>query len=929
MESESFIQRHIGSSKKDQKEMLQNMGYEDINTLINDCIDPKLQCQELNINKALSEAELLAHLQELANKNENFKNFIGQGYYPTHMPAVIQRNVFENPNWYTAYTPYQAEISQGRLYCLFQFQTLIAKLTGMDFANASLLDEGTAVAEAMLMAKRLDKQKRNHLAVIGPCFEQTLSVLNTRAKPLGLQINQYKSLEEIDTKPFAILSQYPNAQGNIDDLSAIQSYCQENDIRFIVATDLLALMQIKTPGAYGADIVVGSSQRFGVPMGYGGPHAAFFATKDCYKRQVPGRIVGLSKDVLGNKAYRLTLVTREQHIRRDKATSNICTAQALLANIALFYAVWHGQKGLQNIATRVHHLTNSLSENLNKYQNITSPTKKFFDTLTYICKEKNVFLSIQNEAIKEKVNFYYEESNLEIRISVGEGCTRKDIEIINNVFAKGLQVPPVPITNKTIKKESPNTSTTLPSLFEKEKSESWMLRWLKKLVNKDYNLTDGMIPLGSCTMKCNASAYMQALSWPSFNACHPFAPKEQVKGYHELFKDLEEDLKAITGMHAISLQPNAGASGEYAGLLAIKAYLESKQENNRDLILIPDSAHGTNPASAKLAGFRVLTIKQLENGYLDEQDLEQKIEKHKKELAGMMITYPSTFGVFEENIKDICNKIHQAGGQVYLDGANMNAQVGLVNPAKLGFDVMHLNLHKTFSIPHGGGGPGVGPIAVKSHLSPFLPDTKSKNARLISAAPYGSALILLISYAYIRLMGKKGLLECSQLALLHANYLAKNLEEMGYELPFKNKRNKNAHECIVDFRKIKRQHNLLEMDIAKRLMDYGFHAPTMSWPVVATMMIEPTESEDKAELDRFLAAMQAISIEINDYIQSKNKDKHVLKHAPFILSEALTDTWQYSFSKKEAFPIKKAYASVKRLNDSYGDINFCACSKND
>ncbi|MEK9656901.1 MAG: aminomethyl-transferring glycine dehydrogenase [bacterium] len=928
MSYSSFVSRHIGSSSDEQQQMLAFLGYDTFEAFVDDCIPKDLQDSTMDFPAFSSESSFIKHMTDLMAKNKEFRSFIGQGYYPTHTPLVIQRNVFENPAWYTAYTPYQAEISQGRLSCLFNFQTMIAKLTGMEFANASLLDEGTAVAEAMLMLKRLDKRSRTRFSVYGSCFTQTLSVLKTRAEALDISVDLCEEFSDIKEDSFGLLIQYPDARGNVFALKELVDYCHKRDILIVVASDLMALQLYQPPGDFEVDAVVGSSQRFGVPMGYGGPHAAFFATKNEYKRQVPGRIVGLSKDSSGKPSYRLALVTREQHIRRDRATSNICTAQALLANMALFYAVWHGVEGLRAMSRQIFDFTAILAASLDLYKGIERVNSSFYDTLSYRCHTMEILASIRTVALDKKVNFFYDDASLELRFSLDELTGPDDLVLINNIFAEALSSDVAELNydvSGTILSGLERSSLVLPELFLKPKSETWMMRWLNRLVSQDYSLVDGMIPLGSCTMKCNAAVYMQPLSWAGFNGVHPFVPLDQVKGYHDIFSELEKVLMQITGMDAVSLQPNAGSSGEYAGLLAIKSFLKSQGQGHRDIALIPESAHGTNPASARLCGFSEVKIKQLANGYIDVDDLAAKLDSYKDRVAVFMITYPSTYGVFEETIKDVCDRVHSVGAQVYLDGANMNAQVGLLKPGLLGFDVMHLNLHKTFAIPHGGGGPGVGPIAVKSHLIPFLPVKDIHSLPLISAAPSGSALILLISYAYIFLMGDAGLLRCSQVALLHANYIAASLEKIGYVLPYKNNKKRCAHELIVSLKDLKKE-GVFDSDIAKRLMDYGFHAPTMSWPVVSSLMIEPTESEDKAELDRFISAMKHIYDEIDDFLQCTDRSQHFLKFAPFVRDELMSEDWAYSFSRQAALPLNNAKATVKRLDDSYGDKHFCACS---
>jgi len=946
--SERFQDRHIGPNEADMEVMLRTVGAESLADLVEQTVPHSIRLKHaLELKPAMTESEFLAHAGVLAKKNSIGKSYIGMGYYGTVTPPVILRNVLENPGWYTQYTPYQAEISQGRLESLLNFQTMIVDLTGLEIANASLLDEGTAAAEAMHLMKAVHKRDDAHaLFVSENIFPQTLDVLRTRAHALGIEIvvgdhRQFEWRKDI----FGAIVQYPAGDGEIYDYRDFCEAAHNHGALVTVAADLLSLLLLTPPGEFGADVVIGSSQRFGVPLGYGGPHAAFFATKDEFKRSMPGRIIGLTIDSHGNPAYRMALQTREQHIRRDKATSNICTAQALLANISAMYAVYHGPKGLLQIAERVHALTALLAEGL-KVIGFEILNERFFDTLRIEVDTISQHEIIRQEAHKARMNFRHFDEH-EIGISLDETTTTHDVTAILAVFqhaaisANGT-LSYLPALEKKIKTdyEAPFARTskylTHPT-FNRHHSETEMLRYLKLLENKDFSLVHGMIPLGSCTMKLNATAEMIPLTWRSFGALHPFAPLEQAGGYLEMFGELETMLKRITGFHSISLQPNAGAQGEYAGLLVIREYHKHRGEHHRDLVLIPASAHGTNPASAVMAGLRVSVVKTDDNGNIDMADLKEKVNANKAQLAGLMVTYPSTHGVFEESIKDICQMIHDAGGQVYMDGANMNAQVGLTSPAAIGADVCHLNLHKTFCIPHGGGGPGMGPIGVAQHLAPFLPGhsvirTGGEHAiGAVSAAPWGSASILLISYAYIAMMSADGLTRASEVAILNANYIKTRLQKH-YPTLYEGRHGRVAHEMILDMRGFK--HIGIEVeDIAKRLMDYGFHAPTLSFPVPGTLMIEPTESEPIEELDRFCDAMIAIRAEIEEVANgTTDKTDNVLKNAPHTAESIIADNWSHAYSReKAAYPVRglranKFWPNVGRVNNAFGDRTLvCTC----
>ncbi|UAY51449.1 aminomethyl-transferring glycine dehydrogenase [Ferruginibacter albus] len=939
-----FATRHIGPDEHETKEMLDTIGLQSIDELIKKTIPGSIRLKKgLALPAAVSEFEYLNELKKTAAKNKVFKNYIGQGYYDTITPSVILRTVFENPGWYTQYTPYQAEISQGRLESLLNFQTMVSDLTGLPIANASLLDEATAAAEAMTML--FNHKNRNHDHITAPkffvdekIFAQTKDVLITRATPIGVELvfGDFATAS-LDELYFGAILQYPNSDGAVIDYRSFIESAHSVNAQVILATDLLALTLLTPPGELGADVAVGSSQRFGVPIGFGGPHAAFFATKDEFKRNIPGRIIGVSIDAEGNRCLRMALQTREQHIRREKATSNICTAQALLANMSAMYAIYHGSQGLKNIATRTHLLAQKIATALTEL-GFEQTNEFYFDTLKI--KVADVAI-VKTKAEKQEINFNYFADNT-IGITLDETTTIKDVHQIAKVFAAVADKKYA--VDKKISEEinlpafAVRTSAyLLHPVFNTHHSESQMMRYIKSLENKDLSLNTSMISLGSCTMKLNAATELIPVSWPEFSKLHPFAPKEQTKGYLQIISELENYLSTITGFAATSLQPNSGAQGEYAGLLVIKAYLESKGQHHRNVVLIPISAHGTNPASAVMVGFKVVVTKCDDAGNIDVEDLKAKAEEHKDDLAALMVTYPSTHGVFEESIREIIDTVHQYGGQVYMDGANMNAQVGLTSPGNIGADVCHLNLHKTFAIPHGGGGPGVGPICVAEHLVPFLPGhtnikTDVTNIHAVSAAPYGSASILLISYAYIKLLGATGVRKATEYAILNANYMKARLEEF-YKILYSGKNGTAAHEFIVDLRPFKTSAGIEAEDVAKRLMDYGFHAPTLSFPVAGTLMVEPTESEDKAELDRFCDAMIGIYHEIKAIEEaSADKKDNVLKNAPHTQYVITSDDWQHSYSRTQAaypLPYSKAnkfWPSVSRVNNTHGDRNLiCTC----
>ena len=946
MLNDNFTNRHIGPNDDQINEMLKEIGLSSIEELIERTIPDSIKIpKELKLGKAKSEFEILEKLTSLGNKNKLFRTYIGLGYYGTMMPSVIQRNVLENPVWYTSYTPYQAEISQGRLEALLNFQTAITELTAMDVANASLLDESTAAAEAMRMFfdNRPTKKKKaeaNQFFVDNNIFPQTKSVLATRAEPLGIELvfGDFNNCE-INEKTFAALVQYPNVNGEISDYKEFVDKVHSNDCQVVVAADILSLALLTPPGEWGADVVVGSSQRLGLPMGYGGPHAGYFATSKKYIRKMPGRIIGVSKDKNGKPAYRLTLQTREQHIKREKATSNICTAQALLASLSGFYAIYHGYEGLKNIATNVHLKAIILSERI-KELGLNQVNTNFFDTLKIEIDNKQA-KKLKKIANNEKINFRICKDF--VTISVDEVTTVKDLNKILKVLSKfsGNEIDKkkdIEIQSILEQKFVRTSEFMQQDVFKKYHSETEMMRYIKRLERKDISLTHSMISLGSCTMKLNSAVSMLSLSNGQFANIHPFVPKNQAKGYLEIIKGLKKDLVEITGMDDLSFQPNSGAAGEHAGLMTIRAYQNDIGQGHRNICLIPASAHGTNPASSIMAGYNVIVIKTDENGNIDIADLEVKATENKENLAAFMVTYPSTHGVFESSIVRMCEIIHQNGGQVYMDGANMNAQIGLTNPGFIGADVCHLNLHKTFAIPHGGGGPGVGPIAVKKHLSPFLPThpvvSPNKNEKAIytiSAAPYGSAMVLPISYAYVKMLGIKGLKKSTIAAILNANYLAAKLKDY-FPILYTSETGKVAHELILDCRNLKHEIGIAETDIAKRLMDFGYHAPTLSFPVHGTLMVEPTESENKAELDKFIEAMIIIHGEIEEVRSGKaDKDDNVLVNAPHPEYEIVADEWKHSYSReKAAYPAEwvrenKFWINVARIDDAFGDRKtFCS-----
>ena len=927
----SFSSRHIGLRDNERDEILNDLGYSTLEAFIKDVV-PKdiLNNSPLKIEEGISEEKALQELKLIASKNTLHHSFIGQGYYNTLTPTVILRNVFENPGWYTSYTPYQPEISQGRLEALINFQTMVSDLTGLDISNASLLDEATAAAEAMTLAKRVSKSKSNNFFVDDLCFPQTIKVIQTRAKPLDINIIVGPSTACKKEDYFGAIFQYPNSEGNINSFSEEINYSKEKNAVVILATDLLALCLLKTPGELEADIAIGTSQRFGVPMGYGGPHAAFMSVKEEFKRFLPGRLVGASIDQKGKVAYRLALQTREQHIRREKATSNICTAQALLAIMAGFYAVYHGPEGLKAIARKVNDKTTKLAQLL-KAKNYSLKSEHFFDTL--VIDSGSETASLVEAASDKGINLRKINEDL-IGISLDESVDDEVFKNILSIFSiKSPEKNNAVMTS--IPEDLSRTSNYLQHpVFNKYHSETEMLRYIKRLYEKDIALDRAMIPLGSCTMKLNATSEMLPVSWPEFSSIHPFAPESQVQGYKKLIKELEQQLATITGYSEISLQPNAGSQGEYAGLLAIAAYHESKGDKARNLCLIPMSAHGTNPASAQMVGMKVVAIDSDKEGNIDLNDLKRKANEYSDNLSSIMITYPSTHGVFETNVREVCNIVHKHGGQVYIDGANLNAMVGLCYPGEFGGDVSHLNLHKTFCIPHGGGGPGVGPIGVADHLKDFLPGNHVEESSVgpVSATEWGSASILPISWMYIKMMGASGLKKATESAILNANYIAHRLKGH-YEVLYKGENSLVAHECIIDLRNLKESVGIDVEDIAKRLIDYGFHAPTMSWPVVGTLMIEPTESESKAELDRFCEAMIGIRKEIKR-IETGDLDKedNMLKNAPHSAEQVTDDNWEHSYSRSEAaYPVEslradKYWCPVSRVDNAYGDRNLvCSC----
>ncbi len=936
LQQDDFIRRHIGPSDQDIRKMLGTVGVGSLQKLIQTTVPGDiLSEQPLALPDPTTEHQALHQLREYAVRNRVFKSFLGMGYYGTLVPPVILRNVLENPGWYTAYTPYQSEISQGRLESLLNFQQMVMDLTGMEIANASLLDEATAAAEAMAMAKRAGKKSSQLFFVADDVHPQTLDVVKTRARYFGFTILSGPVSEFPQDDIFGALLQYPGSTGQIEDLQPFIQAAHEQQAIVAVACDLLSLTLLKPPGELGADIAIGNSQRFGVPMGFGGPHAAFFATREIYKRSLPGRIIGVSKDRRGQTALRMAMQTREQHIRRDKATSNICTAQALLANMAAFYAMYHGPQGLTTIASRVHTLTRILADSLTA-AGYELDHESYFDTLSIQTDDQAEVLRKANQA---EINLRVIDPH-RVGVSLDETTTTADMEKLLEVFGASRPAAWESGSPPRIATELQRQSAFLEHpVFHQYQSETEMLRYLKRLENRDYSLTHGMIPLGSCTMKLNASVEMIPVTWPEFSDMHPFAPAEQWQGYRQMIEELENWLIEISGYDAVSLQPNSGAQGEYAGLLAIRRYHQSIGEGDRDICLIPSSAHGTNPASATMMGLHVVVVKTDKQGDIDLEDLKHQIEKYADRLSSLMITYPSTHGVFEESVREVCRWIHDAGGQVYLDGANMNAMVGVTSPGEIGADVSHMNLHKTFCIPHGGGGPGVGPIGVKKHLAPFLPDHgisgsggRESEVFAVSAAPFGSAAILPISWAYIRMMGGIGLTKATQVAILNANYIAKRLDG-DFEILYRGRNDRVAHECIVDIRPIKESTGVTEEDIAKRMMDYGFHAPTMSWPVPGTIMIEPTESESKRELDRFCEAMLSIREEIRAIESGRIElEDSPLRHAPHTLVDILDADWQRVYTRQQAVcppgvaPSNKFWPAVNRVDNVYGDRNFaCNC----
>ncbi|GAB5401290.1 MAG: aminomethyl-transferring glycine dehydrogenase [Aureisphaera sp.] len=941
MNTSSFALRHIGPRPSDLPQMLKTIGVESMEQLIHETIPNDIRLEkDLQLDPAFSEQEYLEHINELASKNKVFKSYIGLGYHAANIPAVIQRNILENPGWYTAYTPYQAEIAQGRLEALLNFQTMVTDLTGMELANASLLDEATAAAEAMslLFAVRERAQKKENVVkffVSEEILPQTLSLLQTRSTPLGIEL-MVGNHEEFDFSRdyFGAILQYPGKSGKVYDYASFIKNANDADIKVAVAADILSLVKLEAPGNFGADIVVGTTQRFGIPLGYGGPHAAYFATKEAYKRNIPGRIIGVTRDTSGNRALRMALQTREQHIKRDKATSNICTAQVLLAVMAGMYSVYHGPEGLKDIANKVHQKATTLADALERL-GLFQANETYFDTIAIKANAKEVKTIAETHGI----NFYYPDNDT-VSIALNEATTIKDINAIVAVFAKATNKDAFHISTlmdgNAIPEAVARTSEFMTNeVFNSYHSETELMRYIKKLERKDLALNHSMISLGSCTMKLNAAAEMLPLSDARWGGIHPFVPVAQAEGYQTMLKKLEEQLTEITGFAGTSLQPNSGAQGEYAGLMVIRAYHESRGDAHRNICLIPSSAHGTNPASAVMAGMKVVVTKATEEGNIDVDDLRAKAEEHKENLAALMVTYPSTHGVYESAIREITGIIHDNGGQVYMDGANMNAQVALTHPGAIGADVCHLNLHKTFAIPHGGGGPGVGPICVAKQLVPFLPSNPvietggEKAITAISAAPWGSALACLISYAYISMLGENGLKASTQYAILNANYIKERLDGH-YSTLYTGERGRAAHEMIIDCRPFK-EHGIEVTDIAKRLMDYGFHAPTVSFPVAGTIMVEPTESESKEELDRFCDAMISIRKEIE--VASKEDPNNVLKNAPHTQAMLTSDTWEFPYSRKEAaFPLdyvseNKFWPSVRRVDDAYGDRNLiCTCA---
>lgn len=952
MSNNSFLKRHNGPSSKDVNKMLKSMNLSSVEQLIDETVPAKIRFPKpLDMEAGMSEQEYLEFIRNISKKNKVFKSYIGLGYYNSLTPSVIMRNVFENPGWYTSYTPYQAEISQGRLEALLNFQTMVSDLSGLPLANCSLLDEATAAAEAMIMffhARPRAQVKKEAITFLASAdmFPQTLDVLKVRAHAKGIKLviaqrNEFEFTDDV----FGCIMQYPDQKGEIADHTEIAKKANEAKVPIAIAADLMSLVMLKPPGEWGAQVVLGSSQRFGIPLGYGGPHAAYFATTDDYKRHIPGRIIGISKDQNGNKALRMALQTREQHIKRDKATSNICTAQALLATMAGFYALYHGKEGLKNIAFKIHSLAIDLSSTLNTigYKQLN---KSFFDTLLVELPENVDVNNLKNIALEQEINFRYFDDSKHIGISIDESTTEKDIALIAAVLAKAIDVKEFELSFSEIDENKNNcipetlirqSSFMDHEIFSRYHSETQMMRYMTKLENKDLALNRTMIPLGSCTMKLNAVSELMPISWPEFTNIHPFVPENQAEGYLEMLNEMDKIVSDLTGFAAVSFQPNSGASGEYAGLLVINAYQESIGQGHRDICLIPASAHGTNPASAIMAGLKIVVVKTDEKGNIDMVDLKEKAELHKDSLAATMVTYPSTHGVFEENIIDVMNIIHENGGQVYMDGANMNAQVGLTSPGFIGADVCHLNLHKTFGIPHGGGGPGIGPIGVAEHIKPFLPGhvfantggNKAINA--VSAAPYGSILVLLISYGYLKMLGSHGMTEATKMAIFNANYLKEKLQDH-YPILYTGKNGYVGHEMILDCNEFSKTADITVGEIAKRLMDYGFHAPTVAFPVHGTLMVEPTESEDLEELDFFIDAMISIRNEIREIEEGKaEKKNNLISNAPHTAEMMISDSWEFPYSReKAAYPrewIKesKYFVPVAKVDDAFGDRNLCSC----
>ena len=946
---DKFVNRHIGPTEDELNQMAKACGASSMDDLIDQTVPSNIRLKNpLALTPHVTEHIFLEDLINIAAKNKVYKSYIGMGYYPSILPTVIQRNILENPGWYTQYTPYQAEIAQGRLEALLNFQTVVSDLTAMEIANASLLDEGTAAAEAMSMFYALrpkEKKNANVFFVSEEVYPQTLDILKTRANPLGIELRIGSARNaDLTDDIYGILVQYPAGYGEVRNYISLFQKASEKKIFKVVAADLLSLTLLKPPGEFGADCVVGNTQRFGIPMGMGGPHAAYFATKEDFKRSIPGRIIGVSVDSDGNRALRMALQTREQHIKRERATSNICTAQVLLAVMAGMYAVYHGAEGLEAIALRINKFARILDLALAQF-GFKQINKHYFDTLL-VKTDKITLEKIRSEALKSLVNFrYIDETHIGISISetVEERDIRKLFEIFGTVAGKSVDEK---LIREISTKAENNLDLLLPRtteylthpVFKIYRTETELLRYMKRLENKDLSLAHSMIPLGSCTMKLNATTEMISLTWDEFAHIHPFVPKDQAEGYLEVFSELEKDLSEITGFEAVSLQPNSGAQGEYTGLMVIRAYQKDKGQSKRNIVLIPSSAHGTNPASAVMAGMKVVVVKCDDRGNIDVADLKAKAEEYKQNLSSLMITYPSTHGVFEESVTEICKIIHDCGGQVYMDGANLNAQLGLTNPGIIGADVCHLNLHKTFCIPHGGGGPGAGPIAVAKHLVPFLPGhtvvpiNREKSITAVSAAPWGSALITLISYAYIKMMGGEGLTLASKAAIVNANYMMAKLKDT-YKVLYSGLNGRVGHELIFDMREFKHSCNVEVEDIAKRLMDYGFHAPTVSFPVPGTLMIEPTESESKAEIDRYCDALLSIREEIIEIEQGKfSKEENILKNSPHTLASVVSDEWKYSYNReKAAYPLpftreSKFWPSVRRVDNAYGDRNLvCSC----